>query len=236
MACPTSAKTQEMLALADDLDRTWQPTGYYTWQEMADLTAAITNVSSQASSMAIEAFKGGQNAALSKAVSNYTSVSSLVQYYVEKWKEAKAANALVSAPGFKAWCVSLLKAAGALMRAAEQAACDRPGWADYAVGLVNASYTVVNVAKGVGRAVASVGSAVVDAGKAAIAIWPVAKWVLLGVGVIFAGVYVKAKYTSTLSRVRAAGNTPINWASIKARIQRLATRNKTVAGRRLLRG
>lgn len=235
-SCPAT-KSGPLLAQIDDLERTWKPTGYYTWREMADLTASIAALSGKASSLAIKTFEGGESDALRKAAAEYSSVSGLVLYYVDAWKKAQVANTLVNAPGFKDWAIKDLRAAHKLMRIAEIQACNRPWWADYAVGYVQASYGVIGVAKSIGSAVVSAGEAVIDASKAVVGFWPVIKWVGLGVGLLFASVYAYNKFNYTMDRVKSAGNRPFDWSGAFSKIARRIGRKPSppVAGRRLLR-
>ena len=56
--CPESAAYRGLLARADELERTWNPTGVYTWQDMSNVVAATAALAGVASSAAIQFFSG----------------------------------------------------------------------------------------------------------------------------------------------------------------------------------
>jgi hypothetical protein len=165
--CPPSANHRSMLAQADALERTWNPTGVYTWQDMSNVVAATVQLAGQASSAAIRFFSGDSLPSAKdkvRAASNsYNAIARHALDYTVAWQTAKAAGKPVSAPGFKRWVIEDLRAAAELFRAVEIAVCTQPWWLSAAVSISRAFVTVVDVAKRVGGAVLTVAEGAVKA-------------------------------------------------------------------------
>jgi hypothetical protein len=152
---------------ANELERTWNPTGVYTWQDMSNVVAATVQLAGVASSAAIEFFKGNSTpeakARVRAASNSYNAVSKLAIDYLIAWKAAREANKPVSAPGFKSWVLDDLRAAAKLFHVVELEACNKPWWVDSAVSISRAFINVVDTAKRVGRAVINVAEGAVKA-------------------------------------------------------------------------
>lgn len=248
-ACPASAATNGLKAKAEELDRTWQPTGFYTWQQMADLVAAAVEMSGKASSMAIDAYQYGKNDILRKAAEEYNAIARRAnEDYVPAWRAAKTANAPVNAPGFKRWIVDLLKAAHKLARVSEIAVCTAPWWHGILSTFMYYFNKVVDLAKSIAGVVVAAGVAVVNAVESAINLWPIVKWGGIAIGVIFGSVFLWNKLQFTAEEARK----PVDWDAAFARWGRRARgaagkarglfpggslfrKSPPVAGRRLLR-
>jgi hypothetical protein len=167
--CPESATYQGLLARADELERTWNPTGYYTWNDMSDVIAATIKLSGQASSAAIT-FNSGNSTPSAKdrvndARDNYWAVAKRANDYTEAWQTARATGKPIAAPGFKQWVVDDLRAAAGLFRAIEVSACQAPWWLGAAVSFSSFFVDVVNVAKRVLGIVLKLGEAAIKAGE-----------------------------------------------------------------------
>lgn len=192
--CPESATYRGLVARADELNRTWNPTGYYTWSDMSDVIAATVKLAGQASSAAIKFFSGSSLPSakdrVRDAADNYNAVAKRANDYVEAWKVARAANKPVAAPGFKSWVVDDLKAAAELFRAVEVSVCTTPWWVSAAVSFSSVFIDVVNIAKRVGGAVLKVGEAAVKAvektGDIMAFLLPKLPYIALGIGGYFA--------------------------------------------------
>jgi hypothetical protein len=164
--CPQSSSYQSMVARADELERTWNPTGNYTWQDMSNVVAATAQLAGQASSAAITFFSGNSLPSakdkVRAAANHYNSIAKRSLDYVEAWKAARVANKPVAAPGFKRWVIDDLRAAAELFRAVEVAACTQPWWVGAAAAYGKFFNTVIDVAKRVGKAALNIAGGVID--------------------------------------------------------------------------
>lgn len=160
--CPPSSAYTQMLQKANELDASWNPTGLYTWQDMADVVDAVVKLAGQASSAAIQFYSGnstpGAKDRVRAAYESYNKIAAQAVNYVESWKQAKAAGKPIAAPGFKRWVIDDLKAAAALIRAIDVEACNAPWWLNtvvsisgFFIGVTNVARRVVGVALKVGE-------------------------------------------------------------------------------------
>lgn len=218
-ACPAGSATQQMKARTEELRATWEPTGFYSWQQMADLVAAAVELSSKASSMALQAFQQNPNDILRKASDDYMNVAKRAREdYAPAWQAAKAANAPINAPGFKRWVIELLEEAHKLARISEISVCTAPWWYGALTTFMYYFDKVVDLAKTIGGIVVAVGQTVVDAVESAFNLWPIVKWGGLALGVIFGGVYLWNKLEFTAENARK----PIDWEGAFSRWKRRA--------------
>jgi len=217
-ACPASSTTNAMKAKAEELEQTWHPTGYYTWQEMADLVAAAVEMSSKASTMAYTAFEQNPNDILRKAVDEYMEVARQAsENYVPAWRAAKEVNAPVNAPGLKRWVIELLNRAHKLARVSEISVCTAPWWYGALSTFMYYFNKVVDIAKKTVGVVVKAGQAIVDAVEDVFDLWPFVKWGSLALGAVFAGVFLWNKLQFVADEARK----PINWDRVRERwIQR----------------
>jgi hypothetical protein len=217
-ACPPSAATRTMKSRVDELDRNWQPTGYYAWQEMADLLAAAVEMSSKASTAANQAFGDNPTSFLREAATEYAEVSRKAsEDYLPIWKRAQATNAAINAPGFKRWVLDLLRAAHKLMRVSEVSVCAKPWWVGAIQGFMYYFGKVIDIALTIGRVVVKAGQAVVNAADTVFGLFPVIKWGALGIGTLFLAVFVWNKLESTAESARK----PFDWSRIGSRARGL---------------
>lgn len=165
--CPPGSEYNMMLARISDLEANWHPTGYYKWNEMADVVAETVKLAGLASSAAIKFF-GMDSLPSSKdrvrAASNkYNDIGKQAIDYTLAWKAGYASGKLVAAPGFKQWVIDDLKAAAALYREVEINICTTPGWVTTAASIGRGFTAVGDAAKRVGRAVVTVAEGAVKA-------------------------------------------------------------------------
>lgn len=150
-ACPPGSSYVAMMARADELERTWNPTGYYTWSDMAAVIDATVRMSAQASSAAQTFFAGDSTPsakdAVRAAMNAYFAVAKQANDYTLAWKAARDQGRPVAAPGFKRWVVDDLRAAAKLFRAIEVAACTAPWWVGAAASYGRFFNGVIDVAK-----------------------------------------------------------------------------------------
>lgn len=232
-ACPASAASNQMQARTEELDKNWHPTGYYTWQEMADLLAAAVEMSSKASTAAIQALEDNPTSFLRDAINEYVQVSRKAHDdYEPIWQRARATNSPISAPGFKRWVLDLLRSSRKLMRMAEVSVCLKPWWLGAVQGYMYYFNKVVDIAMTIGKVIVKAGEAIVDAADTVFGLFPVIKWGAIGVGGLFLAVFVWNKLESTAERARK----PFDWSRIGARARGLFKKpSSSVAGRRFLR-
>lgn len=165
--CPQGSQYKAMIARADELERTWNPTGYYTADDMASVLTATAKLAGQASSAA-QTFFAGNSSPRSKydvrnAADGYWAVASRANDYVDAVRKATATKKPVAAPGFKRWVIDDLRAAAALIRAIEISACDDPWFIGTMVSFAQFFIGVTDAAKRIGKAVLNVGEAAVNA-------------------------------------------------------------------------
>jgi hypothetical protein len=158
-----------MVARADELERTWNPTGYYGWQDMSNVVNATRQLAGHASSAAITFFSGSSLPSardkVRAAADHYNSIAKRSLDYIAAWQSARVANKPVAAPGFKRWVIDDLRAAAELFRAVEVAACMQPWWVGAAAAYGKFFNTVIDVAKRVGGIILKVGEAAIDAAE-----------------------------------------------------------------------
>lgn len=193
--CPPSATTQQMKARTDELEATWEPTGYYSWQEMSNLLAAAVEMSSHASSAAVNAFQESPSDILRQATAEYVDVVRKAnEDYQPAWKRAQATNTPISAPGFKRWVIDLLRSAHKLMRVSEISVCLKPWWLGAVQTFMYYFNKVADIAKSIGHIVVAAGSAVVSAVEGVFSLIPFVKWGGIIVGVVFLGAYIHGRF------------------------------------------
>jgi len=165
--CPKSASYLAMVARADELERTWNPTGFYTVDDMASVFDATAALGRQATDVGI-AFYAGNSSPRSKrevrtAADGFWAVAKLSSDYLEAWRTARAAKKPIAAPGFKRWVIDYLRAAAALLRSIESAVCFDGVVVNGIVDIAKLTITVADAAKRIGKAAISIAGGVVDA-------------------------------------------------------------------------
>lgn len=207
MRAEQSSQTKALAAEADELERTWSTTGFYTWQEMARMIEAVGNLTRSVSSASIEQGARYTTSGLQKARNDYFDVQKRALDYNEDWKRARQTDAILDSPGFKRWIISVLRAANKLMFETEVAACQEPWWLAALGSYVVAFLHVAGIAKTIGKTVVSIGKTVLKTGDALLSAWPVIKWGAIGFAVLAAGVFAYNKLAATAE----AGRKPIDW-------------------------
>lgn len=167
-SCPQSGTITQMQQKLDELTATWQPTGYYTWQEMADLVDATVKLAGQASTMATQFYSGTSTpSAKDRVRAAYTAYNSVAERamtdYLPAWKDAKAKGQVIDAPGFRQWVLDDLAAAIKLMRTVELEVCNTPWLVGVLVGISKVFIGVTDIAKRIGNVVLSIGENAVKA-------------------------------------------------------------------------
>lgn len=190
VTCPPSSTYKTMVARGEELERTWNPTGYYDWRGMADVIAATVQLAGQASSAAVAFFSGNSTPSakdrVRRALDRYNDIAKQSVDYTAAWQAAKSQNLPVAAPGFKKWVIDDLQAAAELFRTVEIEVCNQPWWITAAVSFSSFFVNVVSIAKRVTGVVIKVGEAALKAvertgGLLAFAI-PLLPFAAVGVG------------------------------------------------------
>jgi len=197
--CPQSSTYTSMLARADELEQTWNPTGFYSWEDMSNVLAATVQLAGQASSAAIQFWSGDSIPRMKDRVraaqDAYHAIAKRSLDYVEAWRAARLAGKPVAAPGFKRWVIDDLRAAANLFRTVEIASCTRPWWVGAAASYGRAFSAVIDVAKRVGKVVLKVGESALTAvertGDIVSLLIKVVPYLALGAGVFLVYRYAK---------------------------------------------
>jgi hypothetical protein len=166
-SCKPSDTLTKYRANMSALESSWKPTGLYTWNDLADMTAAVLQLTSQASSMAVSFFAGSSTpdakSRVRAAAAKYNAVAEQAIGYTTTWQAAKAQGVPISAPGFRQWVVDILNAALVLMRTVELEVCQSPWWVATLAVIGEFFNNVIEVAKRIAGVLQKVGEAVIKA-------------------------------------------------------------------------
>src|SRR3972149_1808169 len=102
-ACPASASTNAVAAQADELDRSWRPTGFYSADEMREMVGTIMDASNAQHNAVMTARASFDISPLRDAEEAYNAIGKRVVDYTEVWKRARASGVIIDAPGFRQW-------------------------------------------------------------------------------------------------------------------------------------
>lgn len=163
--CPKGKAYLAMVARIDELERTWNPTGFYKPDDMFDVLAAVVALGGQASSAATSFFAGNSSprskSEVRKAFDGYWAVAKRAIDYTEASRAAKAANKPIAAPGFKRWVIDDMRAAATLLRTLENAECFDSVVVSGVVSIAKACIAVADTAKRAGKTALAVAGGVV---------------------------------------------------------------------------
>lgn len=200
--CPVSAASKAVEAQADDLDKTWHPTGFYTANEMQLMVGAIMDTANAQHNSVMAARASWDVAPLREAEENYNEIGKRALDYTEVWKAARSSGAVIDAPGFRGWVIDALRTINKGMLAVETAACFKPWWVSAMTVYMVYFEKAVAVAKQIGKIAVAAGQAVLDAADSLASFLPKVKWIALGVGVLFAGIFVTGHVRRLKYRLR----------------------------------
>lgn len=190
-ACPASANTQAVAAQADELDRSWRPTGFYSADEMREMVGAIMVAANAQHNAVMTAQESFSITPLRDAQEAYNEIGKRAADYTEIWRKALASGVVIDAPGFRQWVIDALRTMNRGMRAVEIASCAKPWWLSAIQVYMHYFTKAVNVAKRIGAIVVAAGQTVLDAAEGVFKAWRVVKWGLLGVGLLFVGIAIR---------------------------------------------
>ncbi len=210
MNAPPSAQVKALSAKSDDIQAHWNPTGYYTADQMRQVIGATMNLVNQYHNSVMTARQRYDFSALAKAEEAFNEIGKQAVDYTTTYQKAQKTGAAINAPGLKMWVVNATRAMNEGMRAVEQAACDEPWW----FGAISTYTAMFDVLKGVVMTVAGIvvkaGQIVLDAVETTLSLWPFVKWGAIGVGAIMATLYVWNKLDSSAQ----AGRRSIDWSKL----------------------
>lgn len=184
-----SPQVAQIDAYTEDLAKNWNPTGFYTPTEMANIANKILQYNAQARLALAAAVYSTSDAqtVINQAYDYLKRNDDRAKLYANAVAAAQATgNGIISAPGFKTWVTnSLVNISQAYVTVA---ALDcRTSWLDTVAGI---AADLVSAAKAVGGVVADVGSTVIQAAEDAGALYPILKWGLAILIVVGGGVWL----------------------------------------------
>lgn len=197
--CPGAAsdQTTDIDAKSADLVSNWNPSGYYTPDNMDTITAAVQACISMAYTALTNAL-ADVNASqvsdasdlLNSAQSRLNNVASQTINYITASKSARAvAGQVVAAPALKDWVVECLNASSQAIQYSYLVECEVPSWVNVLGQVIGAADTLYQVASAIVGVVASAAVSVIHAAEAAFDLAAfLAEWgpTLLLVGIVAA--------------------------------------------------
>jgi len=199
--CPSAAASQttQIDQMAADLQATWNPSGYYTPDDMDTITAQVQACINQAYTATTNAMADvnasqvpDSQLVINDAISRLNGVASQTINYIQASKTARASNQVVAAPALKDWVIECLNASSEALQRSYLVECEVPSWVNVLGSIINAAIAVYNAAKAIAGVVAQLATSVVHAAEAAfdIAAW-LAAWgptlLLVGIGAAIVG-------------------------------------------------
>jgi hypothetical protein len=193
MKCLTSANQSPTVTDIDnktaDLAKNWQPTGYFTLDEVNAIVSTIKQADATALAQVIVAPKstGDADQVIKQAADYLARNDSRAQPYVDAATKAQQQGLrAIYAPGLKTWVLdSMVNISQAYVTVA--ALTCQLTWLDAAADAIT---TIWGAAKQIGSLVLSAGEGVVSATEGLITFLPYLKWVVvaavLGLGGLFA--------------------------------------------------
>lgn len=137
-------------AKIDDLAKTWQPTGFYTPQEIRDIASATMKVVQQAQASVNQAASepNALQESVMRATDDLARASGRVVDYLEAARATEQQGLrVVNAAGFKRWVIDTMATASSAMVTAAVIGCVTPWW----VGALAQFQAAFDVAWGVAK-------------------------------------------------------------------------------------
>lgn len=181
-----NAQVAELDAKTNDLARNWNPTGFYTPDEMSQVINANLDLIHKAQS-AVDQSAAAPNAlqeSIIRATNDLGRAGQRSLDYIEAVKQAQQQGTLtINAPGFKRWVTDTMGAASSAIVTAATVACLEPWWAVALSAFQGAFDTVWSIAKAVGNVLVHVGEDIITVADNLDTIYTVVKYGALAFGV-----------------------------------------------------
>lgn len=208
VSCVINANQSPAVADIDakttDLAKNWNPTGYFTPDEVDTIVEQIRHADATAAAQVILAPKSTSDAdqAVKQALAYLTRNDTRGQVYTDAANQARQQGVrAVYAPGLKAWVTNSLVNISQAYATMAALSC-QVTWLDAAAAAIT---TVWNAVKAIGGVVLGAGEAAIKAVEGIAAILPYVPWVLLAIGVLVGGTYAYHAYRRFDERVLHAG-------------------------------
>lgn len=197
VSCVLDANQSPAVANIDkmtmDLARNWQPTGYFTIDEVNKIVSTIKQADATALAQVIVAPKTTSDAdqVIKQAVDYLARNDSRAQPYVDAAAKAQQQGLrAIYAPGLKTWVLDSMVNISQAYTTAAALACQSTFF-DAAANVITG---VWNAAKEIGSFALGAGEGVVKAAEGIVGLLPYLKWVLLAAALATGGVFAYRQY------------------------------------------
>lgn len=188
-----NAKVAPLDARVVELARTWNPTGYYTPDDIAQIVPQVVSICSAATSAIAQAPLSTDDARFAKNQALDTINQKLQQSfnYTQAAKDARAkGQRAIDAPGLKQWVISTMNAASQGLVTAYVLECNMPALATWVIRFQKLFDAVAGVVKRIAGVTLAFGElaikAVEQVPKLGAILLTVAKWGVVGVAAAYA--------------------------------------------------
>lgn len=182
-ACKATADAQTAAseAKASDLNRTWNPTGFYTRDQISQLVqhtlAMLRNATSSIDAAIADPQAPGSRDALKMSLSSLQRKFDESQAFVQANQQAAAQGIqTLDAPGLKRWIVSSMQEANAGIWGVAFIACMRPWWVSALATFQGAFDVVYGTAKKIVGVAVQLGEEILKIPDTVSTMWTYAKW------------------------------------------------------------
>lgn len=181
-----NASAAPLEARINDLDSTWNPTGFYTIADLRQVVSSTLNVVQQGYASLTQAAQSVQSDSLNEANAELSTASGKSLDYLNAATDAASKGiATVNAPGLKRWVVSTMQSAADAIVAAGMVTCQEPWWLS-ALSLYQQVFDATwSVIKQVAGAVLKLGEVALKVPDLLDDVVTYAKWALLLGGALF---------------------------------------------------
>ncbi len=185
------ADSASLLARAQELSKDWNPTGYYTPDEVEKVLKATYAVLSQASDLLDRADaeipqrdwdgdESDQTHAVAIKRADVLKKFQEAQTFQQAWLKAREQGiALLDAPGLKRWVVNAMVTAANSVFAASYVSCITPWWIGAMRVMAEFFEKAIAIAKVIGTALKMVGQTILEVPDTLSTVLTVAKWSLI---------------------------------------------------------
>lgn len=191
--CRARAEADEgpLFARAQDLAKNWNPTGFYTPEEVEKVLKATYAVLNQVSDILDKADKeipqrdwggdeSGQTHVIGLKRADVIAQFKEAEKFQQAWLQAKDQHIdLLDMPGLKRWVVNSMLVAANCVYAASYVLCITPWWMGVLKTMAAFFEDAIDIAKSIGGALKKVGQTVLKVPDTLSTLFTVAKWSLI---------------------------------------------------------